>query len=83
MDLISLGQPTFLNPVLCGKILKPLLPQFSFPNPHIPGISLWNFLVPVRIFGASFQTILCDHQSPIYLIKSKMMETVFKLDSCL
>ena len=80
MYLISLGKNTCLNPFLCAKMLKPLLPQFSCPNPHIPGISLWNFLVPVRIFGASFQTILSDHQSPIYIIKSTMIETVFKLD---
>ena len=80
MDLISLGKTTCLNPFLGSKILKPLLPQFSCPNPHIPGISLWKFLVPVRIFGASFQTIFSDHQSPIYIIKSTMIETVFKLD---
>jgi len=80
MDLISLGKTTCLNPFLCSKMLKPLLPQFSCPNPHIPSISLWKSLVPVRIYGACFQTILSDHPSPTYIIKSLKIEKVLKLD---
>ena len=59
------------NP-FCLTFLAPTLPSLELP--------CVTFLVPARIVGTGFKTIWSNHQSPIYIIKSTMIETVFKLD---
>ncbi|PLW48053.1 hypothetical protein PCASD_03597 [Puccinia coronata f. sp. avenae] len=56
-DLIGLGRPACLDPLLCTKILDPRLTDFSCSDPKVPGVAIWNMMIPVRIVGSGFKTV--------------------------
>ncbi|OAV98811.1 hypothetical protein PTTG_05335 [Puccinia triticina 1-1 BBBD Race 1] len=56
-DLIGLGRPACLDPLLSTKILDPNLANYVCPNPPVPGVTMWKILVPVKLIGAGFKTM--------------------------
>jgi hypothetical protein len=56
-DLIGLGRPACLDPLLSTKILDRNLANYVSPNPPVPGVTLWKILVPVKLIGAGFKTM--------------------------
>ncbi|KAA1084457.1 hypothetical protein PGT21_028380 [Puccinia graminis f. sp. tritici] len=56
-DLIGLGRPACLDPLLSTKILDSNLANYVSPNPPVPGVTLWKILVPVKLVGAGFKTM--------------------------
>ncbi|POW17825.1 hypothetical protein PSHT_06260 [Puccinia striiformis] len=56
-DLIGIGRPACLDPLVSSKILDPNLLGYVCPNPAVPGVTMWKILIPVKLVGAGFKTM--------------------------
>ncbi|MBW0505553.1 hypothetical protein O181_045268 [Austropuccinia psidii MF-1] len=56
-DLVGIGRPTCIDPLVSTKILDPKLSSYTCPSPFIPGTTIWNALIPVKLIGTGFNTV--------------------------